>query len=77
MLGNELEFRQYLKKTSGLILTTTELSQFRIERVVFNQLYEYLNSNNLLTESKSGFRPMLSTETTLLEATNEWLWNIE
>ena len=77
MLGNELGFRQYLKKTSGLILTTTELSQFRIERVVFNQLYEYLNSNNLLTESKSGFRPMLSTETTLLEATNEWLCNIE
>ena len=27
MLGNELEFRQYLKKTSGLILTTTDLSQ--------------------------------------------------
>ena len=47
-----------------------------IERVVFNQLYEYLNNNNLLTESQSGFRPMFSTETALLEATNEWLWNI-
>ena len=40
-----------------------------IERVVFNQLYEYLNNNNLLTESQSGFRPMFSTETDLLEAT--------
>ena len=29
-----------------------------IERVVFNQLYEYLNNNNLLTESQSGFRPL-------------------
>ena len=48
-----------------------------IERVVFNQLYEYLNNNNLLTESQSGFRPMFSTETALLEATNEWLWNID
>ena len=48
-----------------------------IERVVFNQLYEYLNSNNLLTESQSGFRPMFSTETALLEAMNEWLWNID
>ena len=47
-----------------------------IERVVFNQLYGYLNDNNLLTESQSGFRPMFSTETALLEATNEWLWNI-
>ena len=34
-----------------------------IERVVFNQLYGYLNDNNLLTESQSGFRPMFSTET--------------
>ena len=48
-----------------------------IERVVFNQLYEYLNNNNLLTESQSGFRPMFSTETALLEAANEWLWNID
>ena len=35
------------------------------------------NNNNLLTESQSGFRPMFSTETALLEATNEWLWNID
>ena len=48
-----------------------------IERVVFNQLYEYLKNNNLLTESQSGFRPTFSTETALLEATNECLWNID
>ena len=48
-----------------------------IERVVVNQLYEYRNNNKLLTESLSGFTPMFSTETTLLEATNEWLWNID
>lgn len=42
-----------------------------IERVVLNQLYGYLNENNLLTESQSGFRPRFSTETTLLEETNE------
>ena len=48
-----------------------------IERVVFNQLYTYLNYNNLLTESQSGFRPLFSTETTLLETTNEWIWNID
>ena len=48
-----------------------------IERVVFKQLYEYLNDNNLLTESQSGFRPMFSTKTALLEITNEWPWNID
>ena len=48
-----------------------------IERVVFKQLYEYLNDNNLLTESQSGFRAMFSTETALLEATNEWQQSLE
>ena len=48
-----------------------------IERVVFNQFYGYLNENNLLTESQSGFRPRFSTETTLLEETSEWIKNID
>ena len=48
-----------------------------IERVVFIQFYGYLNGNNLLTESQSGFRPRFSTETTLLEETNEWIKNID
>ena len=48
-----------------------------IERAVFNQLYKYLNNNYLLNESQSGFRPMVSTETALLETTNEWYWNTD
>ena len=48
-----------------------------IERFVFNQFYGYLNENNLLTESQYGFRPRFSTETTLLEETNEWTNNID
>ena len=42
-----------------------------IEKVIFYQLYEYLNSNNLLADLQHGYRPMHSTTlTALLEATN-------
>ena len=72
MLGNVLEFRQYLKRFKVLPVVSK-----LVERVAFNQLHEYLFNNKLLTESQSGFRPMFSTETALLEAVNEWLWNID
>ena len=55
-----------------LIPTTIDPFQFRlpvvsklIEIIVFKQLYKYLNSNHLLTESQSGFRPVFPTETAL------------
>ena len=50
-----------------------------IEKIIFNQLYEYLTINNLLAESISqhGFRPQHSTVTALLEATNNWYLNID
>ena len=48
-----------------------------IEKVIFNQLYEYLISNNLLADVQHGFRPMHSTLTALLEATNNWYLNID
>ena len=51
----------YYRPTSVLPV----VSKF-IERIVFNKLYQYLNSNNLLTDSQSGFRPMFPTETALL-----------
>ena len=35
------------------------------ERIVFNQLYEYFNTNNLLSKDQSGFRPLHSTMTAL------------
>ena len=31
------------------------------EKSIFNHLYSYLNSNNLLTKNQSGFRPGGST----------------
>lgn len=47
-----------------------------IEKIIFNQLYEYLTTNNLLAESQHGFRPQHSTVTALLEATNNSYLNI-
>ena len=48
-----------------------------IEKIIFNQLYEYLITNSLLAESQHGFRPQHSTVTALLEATNNWYLNID
>lgn len=41
------------------------------EKIVFQQLYSYLNSNNLITGNQSGFRPGDSTTNQLIFLTNE------
>ena len=47
------------------------------ERMVYIQLYEYFSSNNILSKYQSGFRPLHSTTTALLDATTEWLLNMD
>ena len=46
------------------------------ERIVYDQLYEYLTDNNLISSHQSGFRTLHSTVTALLEATDNWAYNI-
>ena len=41
------------------------------EKVIFNNLYKYLNTNNLITKNQSGFRPGDSTTNQLLYFVNE------
>ena len=48
-----------------------------LERLIYDQLYDYLTRNNLLTKHQSGFRSLHSTVTALLDATNEWYFNID
>ena len=38
-----------------------------LERIVHDQLYNYLNANNMLHTSQSGFRPGFSTVSSTLE----------
>lgn len=48
-----------------------------IERVVFNQLYDFLMRHDLLTNAQSGFRPCHSTLTALSDKTNDLFSNMD
>ena len=47
------------------------------ERIIHDQVNTFLVDNGLLSNSQSGFRHRHSTTTALLEATNEWAYNID
>jgi len=47
------------------------------ERIVYDQVYGYLTENNMISSQQSGFRSLHSTVTALLEATNNWAFNID
>ena len=48
-----------------------------LEKIVANQLTEYLETNNLISNSQHGFRPRLSTQTALLKVTDKIFDNID
>ena len=47
-----------------------------MEKLIHNQIYEYLIKENLLANSQHGFRPNHSTLTALLDITNRWYQNM-
>ena len=47
------------------------------ERIVYDQLYNFLNSEEIISKQQSGFRSLHSTVTLLLEATDSWAFNID
>ena len=49
----------------------------KFEKLVYNQLYEYLDVNNHLFSHQSGFRSLQSVVTSLLNNTNDWYVNID
>ena len=48
-----------------------------MERILYNQIYNYLTTFGLLSNSQFGFRKSHSTATALLECTNEWYVNLD
>ena len=47
------------------------------EKVIYDQLYKFLNENKFLSNCQSGFRSLHSTVTALLKATDDWHLNID
>ena len=48
-----------------------------MERILYDQMFDYLKKQNILSEHQFGFRQYHSTTTTLLDCTNEWYVNMD
>ena len=57
--------------TSYRLISLLPICGKLFEKIIFNNLYGYLNENNLLTKNQSGFRPGDSTTNQLLCLVNE------
>ena len=44
---------------------------------MYDQLYNFLSSEEIISKQQSGFRSLHSTVTALLEATDSWAFNID
>ena len=49
------------------------------ERIInfYDQLYNFLTNEDIISNHQSGFRSLRSTVTALLEATDDWAFNID
>ena len=58
------------EKSNYLPISVLPVISRLFERLVYDQLYQYLNSNNLLAKEQSGFRKLHSTLTCLIKSTD-------
>ena len=69
-LNYKKENKMLAKKITDQYHCFLFLAKF-LKKSIFNYLYSYFNSNNLLTKNQSGFRPGDSTINQLLFLVNE------
>ena len=78
MIGNVHELPLFSNKGTEMTLTTIAQSLWSLlwptvfERIVYDQLYPYLEQHDIICKYQSGFRAIHSTVTALLEATDTW-----
>ena len=59
------------------LLLNASIFNTKFERLITEQLETYLESNSILVEQQAGFRKKHSTQTSLLNITNQWLMNMD
>ena len=70
-LGLELTNKNY-RPVSNLCFITKQ-----VEKCMLNQLLDHCNNNNLLPDFQSAYHQHYSTETSLINITNDILWGME
>ena len=76
MLSNKIKLiLSYLNNYRPISIIPVVAKVF--ERIIYDQIYDYLTKNGLLSDQQSGFRSLHSTVTALLEVTNDWAYNID
>ena len=48
-----------------------------LEKIIHDQLFDFLKQNSILANQQSGFRPVCSTETKLLHSVNQCLVSMD
>ena len=69
--GESFDLNNYLP------ISVTSVVAKVFERIVYDQLYNFLSSEEIISKQQSGFRSLHSTVTALLEATDSWAFNID
>ena len=83
IIGNVHELPLFSNKGTEMTLTTIAQSLWSLlwptvfERIVYDQLYPYLEQHDIICKYQSGFRAIHSTVTALLEATDISAYNID